>query len=391
MVRINQCFFRTTQFAFTLIVLTFVFALSGIKATAQCPGSTFVNGLQGPSKIIQTPLGNLLVAEFGTETPNTGRISIISEGGTRRTLLDGLPSGINDVGDVVGITGLYLRGRTLYITTGQGDATLAGPFPGTEIANPNPSSPIYNSVLAIHFSAAVENTITGFTLSSANQQALANGQELNFGKKGGGVRVELIANLPDYVSAPLPSFPSNVRHSNLYGLTGIGNRLYVVDAGLNAVHEIEIGTGESSILTVFPPIPNPLPFGPPVIEAVPTNIRVYGNQLLVTLLRGFPFPPNTAQVMAVNPQTGTSSPFISGLTSAIDVLPHNGGFLTLEISTNLLTGQPGRLQYWSSPAGPPTVISNCLIGPSSMVYDQRTGTLFVTEIFTGRIIQIPLG
>ena len=117
MVRINQCFFRTTQFAFTLIVLTFVFALSGIKATAQCPGSTFVNGLQQPSKIIQTPLGNLLVAEFGTEIPNSGRISIISDNGVRRTLLDGLPSGINDVGDVIGITGLYLRGRTLYITT----------------------------------------------------------------------------------------------------------------------------------------------------------------------------------------------------------------------------------------------------------------------------------
>jgi hypothetical protein len=31
------------------------------------------------------------------------------------------------------------------------------------------------------------------------------------------------------------------------------------------------------------------------------------------------------------------------------------------------------------------------MGPSSMVYDQRTETLFVTEIFTGRIIQIPLG
>jgi hypothetical protein len=286
---------------------------------------------------------------------------------------------------------LYLRGRTLYITTGQGDATLAGPFPGSEIPNPNPSSPIFNSVLAIHFSANVEKTTNGFSLSLADQQALANGQELSFGKKGGGVSIELISNLPDYVSAPLSSLPNNVRHSNLYGLTGIGNRLYVVDAGLNAVHEIGINTGESSILPVFPPISNPLPFGPPVIEAVPTNIREFGNQLLVTLLRGFPFPPNTAQVMTVDPQTGTSSPFINGLTSAIDVLPHNGGFLTLEISTNLLAGQPGRLQYWSSPTGAATVISNCLIGPSSMVYDQKTETLFVTEIFTGRIIQIPLG
>jgi hypothetical protein len=34
-------------------------------------------------------------------------------------------------------------------------------------------------------------------------------------------------------------------------------------------------------------------------------------------------------------------------------------------------------------------ISTCLIGPSSMVRDARAGTLYVTEIFTGRMIQIP--
>jgi hypothetical protein len=171
----------------------------------------------------------------------------------------------------------------------------------------------------------------------------------------------------------------------------MGNQIFVVDAGRNAVFQVNVTSGATSVLTVFPPIANPLPFGPPFVEAVPTNIRESGNQLLVTLLRGFPFPANTAEVRMVNPLSGANSPFITGLTSAVDVLPYNGGFLTLEISTNLLANQPGRLQYWSSPAGTPTVISNCLIGPSSMVYDKKTATLYVTEIFTGRIIQIPLG
>lgn len=64
-------------------------------------------------------------------------------------------------------------------------------------------------------------------------------------------------------------------------------------------------------------------------------------------------------------------------------------FLTLEVSTNFLAGAPARLQSFPTTAGPGTVISTCLIGPSSMVRDARTGTLYVTEIFTGRMIQIP--
>jgi hypothetical protein len=38
------------------------------------------------------------------------------------------------------------------------------------------SSPVLSSVLAIHFSAAVEAMTTGFTLTAANQATLASGQ-----------------------------------------------------------------------------------------------------------------------------------------------------------------------------------------------------------------------
>jgi hypothetical protein len=113
----------------------------------------------------------------------------------------------------------------------------------------------------------------------------------------------------------------------------------------------------------------------------------------VTLLSVFPFPPDVAQVRIVDPRTGDNQSFISGLTSAIDVLPvktRGGGdeFLTLEFSTNQLAQAPGRLQLFTSPGGTPAVIANCLITPTSMALDPKTGRLFLTEIFTGRVIEV---
>jgi len=76
--------------------------------------------------------GNLLVAEQGNG-PNTGRISILDpSSGERRTLLDGLPSAINNLGGFPapsGPSGLAMRGRTLFIAIGVGDAALLGPLP----------------------------------------------------------------------------------------------------------------------------------------------------------------------------------------------------------------------------------------------------------------------
>src|SRR5689334_9715019 len=57
----------------------------------------FATGLLNPAKLIQGPQGTFLVTEFG-DTANSGRVSIVSSTGTRRTLIDGLPSGIGDQG-----------------------------------------------------------------------------------------------------------------------------------------------------------------------------------------------------------------------------------------------------------------------------------------------------
>jgi len=98
-----------------------------VTVKAQCPTTVLASDLRAPTKIILSQNGNLLVAEQGNG-PNTGRISILDpSNGERRTLLDGLPSAINNLGGEPapsGPSGLAMRGRTLFIAIGVGDAAL---------------------------------------------------------------------------------------------------------------------------------------------------------------------------------------------------------------------------------------------------------------------------
>jgi hypothetical protein len=382
---------KITLFA-ALIALTLTCAT--LTAEAQTT-SVFATGLSHPTKIISTPLGNLIVAEGGNG-PNTGRISIVDENGNRQTLIDGLPSGISPEGDSLGPSGLDLRGRTLYVTIAEGDATLAGPIPGTLVPNPNPSSPLLSSVLALHFSADVEKGGQGFTLTFAQQTALASGADIVLDNGAGDkLTIELIADFPDYVPNPLPFFPGNVRNSDPFGVVAAAKDLYVVNAGLNSVVKVNIFTGSSQTVASFAPKPNPLPFGPPVIDAVPDSIRLVGGQVYVPLLTGFPFVPGQSEVRRVDLATGSNTLYIGGLSSAIDVLPakvkgNSIQLFVLQFSDNLLAGLPGKLLLFDAPSTQPEVIAANLISPTSMTRNPRNGDIFITEIFTGRVIRVQL-
>jgi hypothetical protein len=351
--------------------------------------SVFTAGLSQPTKIMLTPQGNLLVTET-LGPPNSGRVSIVDRGGRRRTLIDGLPSGISPEGPS-GPTGLDMRGRTLFVAIGEGDATVAGPIPGTQLPNPNPSSPLLSSVLAINFSTNVERTTQGFSLSMDDQSNLAFGNEVTLSSgRGNTVTVKLLADFPDFAPNPIQPLPTNVRASNPFALVVGGDDLFVADAGSNSVRKVNIASGNWQTLTVFPPRPNPLPFGAPVIDAVPDGIRIINGQLLVALLTGFPFVPGLSEVRRVDTETGSNSTFIGGRSSAIDVLGGNTAaeYYVLEFSTNFLANAPGQLLLFQSPTSSPTVVAGGLISPSGMVRDTISGDIYITENFTGRIIRV---
>ena len=376
--------------------LSLLFTVAGIAfsttsfAQAQCPPNVLTSGLRTPLGITQSNQNNLIVSETGTAgVLHSGRISIVELDGTRRTLLDGLPSAPNDVGDPSGPAGVFMRGRTLYVVIGAGDTTLPTQFP-----NPNPSSPIFTSLLAIHFSAGVEKKTQGFSLPLAAQQTLADNEKVTLSNADGGkLTIELIANFPD--STVDPTRPTGFRNVNPFDVVVAGDQAYVTDGGQNMIRQVDIPTGTFSTLATFPNVANPLPVGGPTVEAVPTGIAYFAGQLLVTLFRGFPFPP-VSVVEQVDPLNGTHSTFISGLRTAIDIAPIREGSEThyLVLLHSGAGGaplppfvNPGQLLHFDSPAGPPTVVSNCLTRPTSMVLDEKTGLTYVTEI-SGRIIEI---
>lgn len=367
--------------------------LVAVQASAQC--NELASGLRMPLGITQSNLDNLLVSETGTRSLHTGRISIIDSNGNQRTLLDGLPSAINDTNEPSGPAGLFMRGRTLYVAMGLGDGIQAGPFPGAAVGNPNPSSPIFSSILAMHFSASAEQTTSGFTLSVADEVVLGNGQKVTLADSSGNkLTIELIANFPNYTPNPLPTFPPNVRGSNPFDLVVVEDQLYVTDGGQNMVRQVDIPTGTFTTLATFAPIPNPFfpGIGGPVIEAVPTGIRFVDGQLLVALFKGVPFLPGVSQIQMVDPVTGAQTPFITGRKTAIDALSIKDGddsdYLVLQhASVGLFFGSPGVVLRFETPSDAPSLVASCLTRPSSMTLDDKTGTLYVTE-FGGRLVAI---
>ncbi|HEX2123540.1 MAG TPA: ScyD/ScyE family protein, partial [Thermoanaerobaculia bacterium] len=358
-------------------------------------GPPFVSGLLLPSKLIFSPQGNLIVAESGTETPNTGRISIVDRtSGARRTLIDGLPSGIFAVGGEAapsGPSGLAVQGTTLYATIGAGNGVLPGPAPGSEMANDAPSSPILSSLLSFRSSVALDAARGGFTLTAADQTTLDNGGEVTLeNSEHETLTVRLVADFPNFTPNPRPDFAANVRASNPFGVVVRGQTLFVVDASQNLIRRVDANSGEFTTLTTFAVLPNTQP----PIEPVPDSIHFRGDELLVTFLTGFPFLPDRAEVRTDDMNTGESAQVVSGLTSAIDLHPLGNGrgdaLLVLEFSSDLRNGAPGRLRI-VAPGGAPITLADGLPTPTSMAVDQRSGEVFITHIFPGIISRRQLG
>src|SRR4051812_15180232 len=102
-----------------------IILLSGLAFGVSAQTTTVLTaGLNKPGKVITAGDNSLLVAEAGTTTPNSGRVSLVNRAnGARQTLVGGLPSGVNNLGGPPvssGPSGLKLQGHTLFLTIGPG-------------------------------------------------------------------------------------------------------------------------------------------------------------------------------------------------------------------------------------------------------------------------------
>jgi hypothetical protein len=406
-----------------LAVVIAVFAAGELRAQHVLNASA-----QKPYKVTRTPGGNFLLAEAGTGN-NDGRVSLLSVWGDRFKLLGGLPSATVPEGDQLGPTAVADAHSTIYIVIGEGDVKGTSSTP-EQVPNPNGlSSPIFSSVIRARFNPVPDGIRTGFDLSADDISALADGNEITL-TNADGEEVELLLLVDFRDLAPDPRL--RVRQANPFAAAIVGSltaddlvelnlgsatvasanafarlnwdtaagrrleertKLYVVDAGMNTVAEVAASTGRSRVIARFPDVTNALfpNLGGPVTDPVPTSIFVRDDgTFLVTILGGFPFAAGSSKVYTLNPVTGNFAPLIEGLTSATNVIEVGGAIYVLEVSTNLLAGEPGQLLRFASPSATPTVVAGGLIGPTGLAYEPKRNELIVTETFTSLVKRIAL-
>jgi hypothetical protein len=358
-------------------------------------------GLKAPIGSAFTNQGNLIVSETGTaNVPASGRLSIVGLDGKRRTLLDGLPQGTNAAGgDASGPNSLAVSGRTIYVAIGQGDTVIPGPG-GSFIANPNPSSPLFSSILAVHLSAAAERSTAGFALSLQDQFTLAGGGTVTLDNgKGDKLQVRVVVNFPDYVSEPTTANPANVRNSNPFGVLAVDDAMYVTNGGLNLLYKVNLVDRTYSELTTFARIANTSGLGgPPSVEAVPTGMAYSDGKVLVSLLSGGPFIPGLSRVKAVDPVTGDQSDFLTNLRTSIAVVPvvEEGDTDYLALENNFAPAPPfpptgATVRRFETPGSSSVTVNGCtLYRPTSLAKDPKTGAFYATELLRGTVVRVPL-
>jgi hypothetical protein len=379
------------QRSVTCLCVSFLIFITATSAHAQVV-QEYVSDLLAPMRLSAQPDGSLLVSEAGTGA-NNGRISLIDRDGRRFTVIDGLPSGLFGGTDASGPAGVLLRGQRLFILIGGGNVVIAGPAPGSELPNPNPASPLFNSVLLVELTPDQTTLPLGFTFSPDAHGILAGGGAVYIGNgRGEQIRVSRLVDFPDFVAEPRPDVPANVRGANTFGLVGSDAHLDIVDAAQNLVYGVDVASRTAVPTVRFAPVPNPLaPMGPPMVDAVPASIRGSGDSLIVSFLTGFPFGPGAASVQVIDRFAGTSRTLISGLQTAIDTAPSaspEGQTYVLEYSRSFLTGGAGRLLRFDSATGRPIVITDTLATPTSVAIDPRSGDLWVSELRAGRIVRV---
>lgn len=304
-------------------------------------GQDFVNGLIG---VEVDSSGNVWVTEFGNGNDD-GKVSIIAPDGTVTPFMVGLPSALNPLtGEITGSFRTYQwPNNKVAIVVGEGPHPMAESIIVVDKSNFTPGTPL--------------------TLND----------------------VELSMKLGEFVhdEGLLQSDPYN------FAVTPNGD-LLVADAGANLILKLASGTGTVSTVTALPGIPNPLPFGPPVMDAVPTDIvpKPDGSGYYVCQLTGFPFIDSVSTIFNLD-NSGNLTPWQTGFTLITDMGydPKDGNLCVLQFSRfgpvdTTLDFYPGAgrlIKLW--PSGSRSVVAEGFIGFTPSFCFDAVGNLYVTDLF----------
>ena len=303
--------------------------IAGLCSTAQvqaAPGYTItevMSGLVTPRGLAFAPDGSLYVTEVGrgggvdgpsltggTGSPAylgyTGAISRLA-GGVQSRVLTGLPS----LADAAGADASGLQ-DILFDAAGQAYGLFG-----------LGADPAQREVLGA-YGAPHLGTLSRLTLSGPGKGTVTPIADI--------AAVEGRDN-PD--GGPIDSNPFKfVRRAD--------GSFVVTDAGSNTFLQVA-SNGAVSTLGVLPPQPNPLPFGPPFYQAVPTGVAIGPDgRSFIGQLTGFPFPPGLANVFRQDAGGGTIDTAFAGFTNIIDIeFDAAGNLYVLQLSSNGLTSPSG--------------------------------------------------
>ncbi len=278
-----------------LVVVGLVAALAtaGATVSAQDTGTVIIDGLNGPQGVLAAPDGSVWVIEGGTGgddtvemvDPMTGQVTEAMMGETAR-VIQVMPDGTQNVAvtlpsihvgqDFIGGARLALLNGKLYATSGQWLAELG--------EDPMP------------LAAKVVEIADGVATPVGDMWAIENSVN------------------PDEAQ----------KDSHPYGLAaGPDGKLWVTDAGGNALLTVSPDSGDVESITAFAELPgvfpNPNRGGEMVTDPVPTGVTFDANgNAYVSLLSGAPFIPGSAKVMKVDAR-GEASDYATGLTMLTDI------------------------------------------------------------------------
>jgi hypothetical protein len=350
-------------------------------------------GLDNPRHVAVSKDGAVYVAESGRGgnhatarscfdsaegfacTGRTGAVTRIGRWGQFRVVRGLASFAPADGSNAIGPHGVFVDGHDLFVTNGGPTAPTRGDPPQVVLRDPtlvaeDPISRLYGTLLEVKW----------------------------FG------RVRIVADAWEFENRVNPDaqVANPLVDSNPVDVLVDRGRFVMADAGGNSVIRTD-KRRRLEALTIFPNVANPLPFGPPAYQAVPTGV-VKGPDgfYYVSQLTGFPFPVGGANVFRVDPRTGAYTVYASGFTNIMDLdFGDDGTLYVLEIDHDSLfppvgpsnegglwtVSRRGEMRQVELPAGTLTEPGGIAVG--------RHGELYVTnharEAGVGEVLRIDLG
>jgi len=171
--------------------------------------------------------------------------------------------------------------------------------------------------------------------------------------------------------------------------------LYIADAGANSIVKRDKNTGELRIVKTLTGIPNPLPYGPPVIDPVPTKVLAKEDgDFLVCQLTGFPFLVGAAKVFNLD-TAGNLTVHAEGFSCLTDMaydpkddnlcVMQFGVFGPVDSTLNFILGTAAVMKIM--PDGSHTPIAQGIGGLAPTFTFDANGDLYVADIVFGQILK----